>query len=399
MRRAIRLANSPAMTIGILTIHTGYHEGATLQALALALMAQEVTGEAAEILDHRHVSQTEAHHGPPSTARRRAIAAFRDSVLPLSPTRFIEDPRAAWAYARENYRALIVGSEEVWKIAYRTRLRGLIHAQSDPRAPSFPNAYWPDASAGLRRVAYGATVGTKTDWRRIPFFRRWQIARRIEGFEAIGLRDERTRAFLGAVAPKAAARAERVPDPTLGHDLLPYASDQIAEILAAQGVDPARPRALVVAGRNPKVEALMPELARMGIATVALSYPTRGVALDLSEAGLSPLEWAASFGHFDLVVTDRMHGGLFALRAGTPLLFLDARRPTMGLATKNAEIAKRFAIEDFYFPLDSSRTSPPGLARAAARAMGGDWPREAIAARIAQEARIARRFLAEALAE
>ena len=387
------------MTIGILTIHTGYHEGAALQALALALMIQEVTGEPAEILDHRHASQTEGHYGPPSTARRRALAAFRDGVLPLSSTRFIEDPRGAWRYARENYRALVVGSDEVWKIAYRARLRGLIRAQTDPLAPPFPNAYWPDASSGPRRVASGATAGTKTDWRRIPFFRRWQISRRLAGFAAIGLRDERTRAFLRAVAPGAAARAERVPDPTLGYDLAPFAADQIAAILASLGVDLARPRALVVAGRNPKVEALMPELARMGLATVALSYPTRGVALDLSEAGLSPLEWAASFGCFDLVVTDRMHAGLFALRAGTPLLLLDARRRTMGLPTKNAEIARLFGIEEFYFPLERSRTSPSGLAQAARRALDGGWPRERIAARIEGEARIARRFLARALAE
>lgn len=387
------------MTIGILTVHTGYTEGAVLQALALALMVQDVTGEPAEILDHRHVSQTDEYHGPASTARRRAIAAFREQVLPLSERRFVDDPRGAWSYARSHYRALVVGSDEVWKVVYRARLRGLIKRWTDPLALPFPNAYWPDASAGPRRVAYGATAGNKTDWTRIPMLRKWQMARRLAGFAAIGLRDERTRGFLRAVAPKAAARGERVPDPTLGYDLPAFMSDQIGEVLTALGADPGRRRALVVAGRNPKVEALIPELARLGYQTVALSQPQWGVDLDLSEAGLTPLEWAASFGCCDLVVTDRMHAGLFALRAGTPLLLLDARRPTMGFQTKNAEIARLFGIENFYFPLDRSGTGTASLVSAARLATGGGWPRARVAARVKSEARVAHRFLAEALAD
>lgn len=380
------------MTIGIFTIHTGYSEGSVLQALALALLVQEVTGQAAEIVDHRHRVQDEPRFGPPSNARKRAIAAFRESVLPLSSSRFIDDPRAAWAYARERYDAVLVGSEEVWKIAYRPRLRGLIRAQDDPHVPAFPNAYWPDASVG-HRFAYAATVGTKTDWRGIPFFRRWQIARRLRGMSAIGYRDERTRAFIRAIAPDAAARSLRVPDPVLGYDLLPFARDEVRPLLERLGVDFDRPRVAILAGRNPKVAGLVPQLAEQGFQTVALSFATPGVELDLSEADLSPLEWAAAFGCFDLVVSDRMHACLFALRNLTPLILLDARKPTMGYPTKNAEIAARFGLEDFYFALDKSRTSPEGLALAARRAVAGGFPAARVAEVLAEEREIAVDFL------
>jgi hypothetical protein len=385
------------MTIGIFTIHTGYNEGATLQALALALLIEEVTGEPAEIVDHRHTTQTEAHYGPPSDGRRRAIAAFRQSVLPLSSVNFVEDPRAAWTYARAHYSAVVVGSDEIWKIAYRSRFKGLVQVQNDPLAPAFPNAYWPDASAGARRVAYAATAGTKTNWKRIPFFRKWQIANRLKGFTAVGLRDERTRAFLGAVAPEAAGRSVRVPDPTLGYDLLPFARDGIRETLEGLGVDFTRPRVVVTAGHNPKIAALIPELAAQGFQTVALSYPTKGVELDLSQAALSPLEWGAAFGCFDLSISDRMHGCLFSLRNLTPLILLDARAPTMGYPTKNGEIATRFGVEEFYFPLAHSRTSPASLLEAALRAVNGGWPREAVAARLAAEREIALGFIGDAL--
>lgn len=384
------------MTIGIFTIHTGYNEGATLQALALSLLIEEVAGEKAEIVDHRHTTQTEAHYGPPSNPRRRAIAQFRDSVLPLSPVRFVEDPRAAWAYARERYSAVVVGSDEIWKIAYRPRFRGLVQVQNDPLAPAFPNAYWPDASAGARRIAYAATAGTKTNWKRIPFFRKWQIANRLRGFTAVGLRDERTRAFLAAVAPETAARSARVPDPTLGYDLLPFARDGIRASLTAMGVDFDRPRVVISAGRNPKVTALVAELNAQGFQTVAMSYPTEGVELDLSEAGLSPVEWAAAFGCFDLSISDRMHGCIFSLRNLTPLIVLDARAATMGYPTKNGEIATRFGLEDFYFPLAESRTSAGSLLDAALRATRGGWPRETVAARLASEREIALGFLGAA---
>lgn len=381
------------MTIGIFTIHTGYSEGSVLQALALALLVQEVMGQPAEIVDHRHRVQDEQRFGPPSNARKRAIAAFRESVLPLSPTRFTDDPRAAWAFARDRYDAVLIGSEEVWKIAYRPRLRGLIRSQGDPNVPAFPNAYWPDARAGQRRFAYAATVGTKTDWKGIPFFRKWQIARRLRSMSAIGYRDERTQAFIRAIAPDVAARSLRVPDPVLGYDLLPFARDEIRPLLERLGVDFGRPRVAILAGRNPKVAGLVLELTDQGFQTVALSHPHLGVELDLSEADLSPLEWAAALGCFDLVVSDRMHGCLFALANLTPLILLDARKPTMGYPTKNAEIATRFGLEEFYFALDKSRTSPEGLALAARSAVSGGFPAERVAATLAEEREIAVKFL------
>ena len=244
------------MSIGILTIHTGFNEGAVLQALALSRLLTEVTGQSAEIVDHQYSRLVEKAYGAKESGRRSAIGRFRDSRLTLSPERFEDNHRAAWTYAAKRYNSLVVGSDEVLKVNYTKRFKGLISVQKDPLAPAYPNFYWPDETAGRTRIAYAVTAGTKTDWTKIPLRHRRRMGRAISGFVALGLRDERTRHFLEAIAPEAAKRSVRVPDPTLGFDLLPEAP-AMHERLAALGVDFSRPRAVFVAAPNPQTDALI----------------------------------------------------------------------------------------------------------------------------------------------
>lgn len=386
------------MTIGIITIHTGYNEGAVLQALALSRLLAEVTGEAVEVLDHRYARSLATTEGPADDGRKQAIVRFRDTRLPLGPRRFEDDHKAAWAWAAGRYRAVVVGSDEIWKVVYRRRLRGLLVTQNDPLAPAYPNVWWPDASAGAVRIAYAATAGTRTDWTAIPGRDRRRMAEAVTGFRAIGLRDERTRAFLAAIAPEAAARSVRVPDPTLAFDLLPEADPAIRDRLAALGLDFARPRVAFVSGTDPKLDGLAAALRADGAQVVAISRRVPGAELDLSGAPLDPLDWAAALGSFDLVVTDRMHGIIFSLRGGVPILMLDTRRRTMGLATKNEELAERFGLRDAYAVLHDPAVTADSLAATARRLLAGGWPAAAIRERIAAERGIALEFLRGALA-
>ena len=132
---------------------------------------------------------------------------------------------------------------------------------------------------------------------------------------------------------------------------------------------------VVAAGQNAKTDALIATLRKDGMQTVALSYANPAADVDLSQAEFTPLEWAAAFGCFDSSVTDRMHGCIFSLRNNTPLIALDARELTMGLPTKNAEIAERFGIAEFCFPLHRAETTPASLAAAARALTTGAWPR------------------------
>lgn len=388
----------PFMPIGILTLHTGYNEGAVLQALALSRLIEATTDETVEILDHQYPVRMNRGYGPADTPRKQSIAAFAETRLALSPRRFEDDHRPTWRYAAERYKALVVGSDEVWKVNYRARLRGLIHVQSDPMAPPYPNVYWPDASAGPVRVAYAATIGAKTVWKRIPERRRRQMAETLSGFHALGLRDERTQAFLKWVSPETAVRAGRVPDPTLGFNLLDEKRrEPVRKKLEALGVDFSRPRAVVIADTNEALGETLAALRRRGVQTVALSYACEGAELDLSKADIDPLEWADAIGMFDLAISERMHGCIFSLLNGTPLLALDSRPRTLGFATKNEELIDRFGLQEFFFPLhDSERATPENLTAAANRLLDGAWPAEAVTRKLEAERQIARDFLGEA---
>ena len=169
--------------------------------------------------------------------------------------------------------------------------------------------------------------------------------------------------------------------------------------LEALGVDFSRPRVAFVAGESRAASDLAARLEARGAQTVALSRALAGTSLDLSGAPFDPLEWAAAFGAFDLVVSDRMHGCIFTLRSGRPLVMLDERRPTFGFATKNGELAERFGLEDFYFPVMRPETTGPALEAAATRALVGDWPFAAVRERLAVERGIALDFLTGALAK
>lgn len=384
------------MTIGIITIHTGYNEGAVLQSLALSRLLAQVTGEPVEVLDHRYSRALASTEGPADTARKQAILGFRDSMLPLSPRRFEHDHRAAWAYAAERYSAVVVGSDEVWKVVYSKQFGGLLTRQTDPFAPPYPNVWWPDASAGPVRIAYAATAGARTNWTLVPARHRRMMAEAISGFRSLGLRDARTRAFIEAIAPEAAARSVRVPDPTLAFDLLADAGRDMPPRLAELGVDFARPRVAFVASASKVAVDLAARLRASGIQTVSLSRSLPEMDVDLSQAALDPLDWATALGAFDLVVSDRMHGCIFTLRNGVPLLVLDDRRRTLGFATKNEEIAERFGLTDFYFPITRPETTGAALEAAARRALAGDWPFATVRERIAAEQALGAGFLAEA---
>src|SRR4030095_4635406 len=154
--------------LGILTLHSGFNEGAILQAYCLSQNLQRsLPSWRVEIIDHRYPSKV-AVYGSADNGRKRALNEFISSALPLSARTFVAaNHRRTKRYLREKYDMLIVGSDEVWRTNYQMRLRGLLVQQRDPWSPAFPNVYWPEPELCLPTVAYAACVG-ESDWRRIP---------------------------------------------------------------------------------------------------------------------------------------------------------------------------------------------------------------------------------------
>lgn len=387
------------MRFGTVTLHAGFNEGAILQSLALQRAISELRpGADVEIVDHRYPVLMEKAYGPADNDRKKALQDFADHRLPVSPRRFYSaDRHPTFDYIRSRYDAIVVGSDEVWKIAFQRRLKGLLRLQTDPYAPAFPNVFWPDRSIGIPKIAYAASAGEKTDWLSMSPRMRRKIAGILGGFGAIGVRDERTRAFALWADQSLAGKIEWTPDPTLICDLTNDAApDDLRARLAAWGVDFNRPRLLLIAGEHPAYAAACALLKTRGYQIVSVSDRNPYADIDLTGAAIGPLDWAGLARHFDACLSERMHGGIFAVLNGCPLICADRRRPTMGFPTKNHALSDMLGLSHRYVSVNEAG-GQSRLLEMCSTLQNLPYDRAAIGERLAELRRIGRDFLDRSL--
>ena len=389
------------MNIGILTLHYGFNEGAVLQAMALArLLDTVVPGAHAEVVDHRYPSK-QAVYGVPSSPREMAIAKAVDNWLPLSKASFLSaNAQPTLDYCRRNYDALVVGSDVVWGLRYTGRLRrwfgrGVFRRQTNPFFPSFPNVYWPTTSAADMRVAYAACCGNLW-WEDVPRSHRREMVRRLSGFSGISVRDERTREFLGGLSAELSARAETVPDPTIAFDLLrAFDGSTALTKLYAAGYVTGEPYALVIMKAGPLSFSVVRKLRTRGW-RVAASGPYGGLAdIDLTQLGLSPLEWAWVPRQFGICVTERMHATIFCFLNHTAVLGLDMNRRIPTTPTKLQELFLNSGLSSAY--LHQEATDEVGLVKWLETAMDEQFEWARFDAVLEKQRAVAREFLRRSL--
>lgn len=347
------------MKIGILTLHYGFNEGAILQAKALASLIEKLRpGASAEIVDHRYPGKLQVYHAGVD-ARRKALQSAIDHWLPLSRARFLsEDRHPTLEYCRKNYDCLIVGSDVVWSLRYQRRLRrilgkGILPRQRDPFFPAFPNVYWPEHVHSRVRIAYAASCGNLW-WEDVPRTERKSMARILDGFYAIGYRDERTRLFLSGLSPELASRSQKVPDPTIAFDLIQAHGGEEAEVkLRDAGMQPDRPNALLIMKESHIAQAIGRMLKIRGFRLAATGSFGGLSDVDINELALSPLEWGWLPRAFQLCVTERMHATIFALLGGTPVLALDMNDRRADSRTKLQDLMEDVKLDSCYLHQDN----------------------------------------------
>lgn len=374
------------MKIGILTYHYGYNEGTLLQAYAVQTLIDRHFGiGTAEIVDHRYPEKEAIVFKSPITPRDEQLRTFFDEKLHQGSFRARgHDLVETWSHVADEYDLVVVGSDELWRLDYTTRRKFLFSAreQANPWAPAFPNVYWPDAAQlGVPCVSLAASISEKDRVVDIPKAHRRQMRQILQNLSLVTVRDSRTESFVREIAAPATIDCQWLPDPTFGLDPhFPEASATAMGLLKSAGMrDDGTKRALVVSHSSGRALAhTIGRLKNGGYQIVSLSHPQPGVDIDLSGAPLGPLEWGSIAGHFDLVVTDRFHGAVFALRNGTPVLALDYRDQLSGRDSKMLDLFKRFGLEDFWY-----RGQSDDLARldaAIARVVDGPWPVERVGA-------------------
>jgi hypothetical protein len=340
--------------IGILTLHSGYNEGAILQAFCLAFNLQNnVTGKV-EIVDHRYPSKERAY-GPVRDEKTRRLDDFINHSLPLSTKRFIaDDYQTTFKFIRENYSAIVIGSDELWKLKYTKRCFGLISEQNDLWCPAFPNVYWPDESIEIPKIAYAVSIG-QTDWRTIPKKHITRMKRILSRYILLGIRDQRTMSFLKWLDPVIASKAEWVPDPTFATDILSLVDKKVLKQKLQQwGVDFSRPLICIVLKDTPHINEIIGEMKKKGFQIVGLTLPNRVADVDLSDKGFTPLEWFGVFGLMDFCISQRMHACISCILQDTPFIAVDFYSNPMDDDSKLKDLMQSFGLLDYYYKADNS---------------------------------------------
>lgn len=330
----------------ILTLHYGFNEGAILQAQVLSRLI------GAQIIDHRYPSKIAAY--PVSHASR--AAALRDAIaaLPLAEANWSEDCLPAFRWANAHANILICGSDELWKWSKK----------HNPMRPPVPNAYWPDATVKIPKVAFAASIG-ESDPQAFSEREMNRLHEILLMFTMLGVRDQKTGAFLKRLG---LTTHEHVPDPTFivkGMKWPESPIEKIVEKLRTAGYESGGPTALVFDG-GVAMGAAVRTAELDGFQILCLQrccrkgWPNGARVVDLSRYSWSPLEWFLLPAYADFVLTHRMHGLISALVNNVPCRTLDRRN-------KSAELLREFSL-----PRSCS-------ARASAAIIRAEWPFDKVA--------------------
>ena len=343
--------------IALITYQYGYNEGTLLQAYATArLLRQKLPSCIVDVIDWRHPLKEKITFPRPRNAREKSLREFFETHLE-NKARIIRSnhPKPVFKEVSRNYHLVVVGSDEVWRLDYQwIRRFGLKYfKQTNPWAPPFPNIYWPNAKdLGIPCVSLASSISEMNQVELIPRRHLEKIRAALSEFNLISVRDTRSRDFIKSIIE--GIEPCWLPDPTFS---LPNSTtDQLANLrtkLNLQATETGQKIALV--NCHVPVTSLrdvVNSCKNMGYLVVGMSHHIDGADMNLSEIAIGPFDWAAIPALANLLITDRFHGAVFALKNNVPVIALDHRNQISGSESKIRDLLGRFGLLSYWFPIN-----------------------------------------------
>ena len=328
--------------IGILTYFWRDNPGTFLQAYGMLRAFQERFGaENVELIDFRlersgfRLSRNDLN---PVTfldhlRRHRLFSRCRGDHLRFSESGLVStDPKKAADFiASLGYDAVVVGSDTVLELggAYVRHWGGRIPV------------YWlPPEVPGIK-IACAASAGAETGTG-LDESTREVLRQSIEDFALVGVRDDASLQLMRALGLGDDPRLARVPDPTFACDVDPGPAEALARRL---GLDDGTPVIGVNLPRMDVFRELLADYRRKGYKVLSLQ---RNREADFVARAISPFEWAGLPRFLRLVITDRFHGSIFSLLAGTPVVAVDYKAVRYNAAglSKTYSLLKEFGLDE-----------------------------------------------------
>jgi len=329
------LNNSSSMKIGIISLPVTFNYGGLLQAFALKTVLQRM-GHTATLISP-HVENVREWFLPSSKyATLSAIKHFlrvkilnrgRESDAILSQIEWAERSTAMFREFIDNrlcplsgvqysdlkpqdYDALIVGSDQVWRPRYFGHRRFRMPQYVTTRY--FRNAYLRFARRwNVRRIAYATSFGT--DKWEYPWLQTRLCARLARRFDAVSVREQ---SAVGVVKKRFGVQAQHVLDPTMlltADDWSALISSFSFNRLAA--ATPPHHNQLIISyllNTNDSVKAILTEIER------AVKQPATDAFACVDAASGETIktpveEWVRRFRDCTYVITDSFHACVFSI--------------------------------------------------------------------------------------
>lgn len=342
------------MRIGILTYHRAHNYGACLQACALCSRLNQEAGIDAEIIDYRSEKEVKRYDFKAFSLKKKAYQmlhgtyffnrklnesferAIGNPHMKLSRDSLVSDSIEAFTtFVDGKYDAIVVGSDEVWKVnSYR----------------GFPTVYWLFGDLHCRKLSYAASarvefgsVLSEEDY--------GKVQRALADFEYIGVRDEFTL--------REAVRATNTPgkvhlccDPSFVFDFDIPASDVMERISAKKGFRPGLKTVMVMLDNEEAAQYVRHSLGEK-YNLICVFEPHKGY---IQCPELDPFEWLSLIRGADFVIASFFHAICFSIINNRPFLAVG----TKGKKSKLTELLGTPELMRRYVEI-GDRPNLPGL--------------------------------------
>ena len=334
------------MKIGILTYHRSINYGAFLQAYALQKYVQRIMGTSAtvELIDYHSKKAHDAylsvlkHEGRWDVQKIYQYIQFVRCVncLPKSKNKLISDDLAKIQnfFKKEAYDLIIVGSDEIWKV---NGMRG------------FPNAYWVSFDLGKTiKASYAAS--SRNEIGMLKDRQKEYMRDALQQFSYIGVRDRITEGLVNNLNTSIESALNC--DPTFLY-AFKYDKDTYRKKFKKK---------YRIAENKKMIGIMIPDdklcdriKQKYGKAYVVISVLDKLATADYNLLGLTPFEWVKTIGIMDMLVTNRFHGTVFAIKNHVPFLSVDDYDAID--KSKIYDLLTRCGLEHHYFFYQNAKTS------------------------------------------
>ncbi|OCZ49440.1 polysaccharide pyruvyl transferase family protein [Dehalobacter sp. TeCB1] len=338
--------------VGIITLVSTINYGTALQAFATQKVFEKMLGKKYvvevlnfEIWDGKSTTETDRNNSFRNklintlhkllrvrlnkiysyNKMKRLMKEFVKNNINTSPYSYCPSYKESLDFLiSRNYDVYVSGSDEIWA--------------NKPGKP-YPNIYFiPPQLKGLKiSVSSSANRG---DISKLTEFQRQELTASLMNYDFISVRDENTRCFVSNFTNK---KVNLLFDPTLLYDF-PFRDFSNKKIINAKK-------------NQKKIICLMisdKKIANEIIEKYAKEYLIVSIYVFHTKTCLlvpSPLEFAAIFRNFDLVITNFFHGTVFSIKNDTPFISIDKEEIYKTYESKIADLLRRLNLKDQYLTM------------------------------------------------